>query len=81
MKVNIEIEKLVLHGFNYHDHKRISTALEQELAKLIREKGLPENFTKKEEIPWIDAPSFNAPADMNPNNIGTYVARSIYKAL
>jgi len=80
MKINIRIGKLVLHGFNYHDHKRVGTALEQELARLIKENGLPEGSTKEIEIPKIGAPSFSAPADMNPTTIGTEVARSIYRS-
>lgn len=80
MRINIEIERLVLNGFDFHDHKRISAALEQELAWLIRENGLPEGFTQGDKIPIIYPPSFTAPEDMNPRKLGTEVARSIFRA-
>jgi hypothetical protein len=80
MKIDIRIEKLVLNGFDYHDHRRISAALEQELAILIKKKGLPDRLTQGDEIPLIFAPSFTTPIDMNPRTIGAEVARSIYRA-
>jgi hypothetical protein len=79
MKIDIRIGKLVLHGFDYHDHRRISSAFKQELTRLIRENGLPKGFAQGEEVHQIIAPSFNAPEDMNPKTIGAEVARSIYK--
>lgn len=80
MKIDIRIGKLVLHGFDYHDHSRIRATFEQEFARLIMLNGLPEGFAQGDGIPQIYAPSFNAPGDMNPRIIGAEVARSIYKA-
>ena len=80
MKINIRIANLVLQGFDYHDHKRINFALEQELTTLIRENGLPSGLSEGAEISQIDAPSFNIPADSNPKIIGSEVARSMYRA-
>jgi hypothetical protein len=81
---------LVLHGFKYHDHRRISVAIEQELTRLISENGLPK--TKRGEIEdyyynnkmrhHIDAGSFNVSPNRNdPKSIGAEIARLIYSSL
>lgn len=79
----------MLYGFEYHDHRRISTAVKQELIRLISEKGLPK--TKGGEIkdyyyyqmPYrVDAGSFNiSPKMNNPKTIGSEIARLIYNSL
>ena len=79
MNINIRIGKLVIHGFNYYDHKRISSALEQEMARLIKENGLSGSFAQEGQISQLDVPSFNAAKDMNPRTIGTRVAQSLYE--
>jgi hypothetical protein len=84
MKIHLAIGELVLHGFEYHDHRRIGIAIEQELATLIRDNGLPgksSTATEEYEIIHINAGSFNAPVNMNPKIIGIEVARSIYRGL
>lgn len=78
MRVEIEIDKLVLHGFDYQDHKRIGMALEHELDRLVKDNRVLERFTKGAEIPEIVVPSFSVPTDMNPRTIGIEVARSIF---
>jgi hypothetical protein len=79
MRIRIKIDELVLHGFNYHDHRRISAAIEGELARLIRENGLPQGMNVAKEIPKIDAGSFNLSDRTNPKAIGDQIARSIYR--
>ena len=81
MKIDIKIGKLVLHGFDYHDHRRIKVALERELAYLIKENGFPNGFVHKNEILQVSAPSFKNPKDMNPNKIGFKIARSLFRSL
>ena len=83
---------MVLHGFEYHDHHRISVAIEQELTRLISENGLPK--TKRGEIKdddyyyyykmphHIDAGSFNVLPNRNdPKSIGSEIALLIYTSL
>jgi hypothetical protein len=79
MRIRIEIDELVLHGFNYHDHGRISAAIKGELARLIRENGLPQGMNVAKEIPQIDAGSFNLSDRTSPKAVGAQVARSIYR--
>ena len=81
MKIKVEINELVLHGFSYHDHMRVGTAVEKELAKLIGRNGLPEAFTPagSSHISSLDAGSFDLKNE-NPNHIGVEIARSLFKA-
>lgn len=80
MKIRIEIGELVVHGFDYHDHRRIGAAIEWELTRLISKNGLPQGISGNKEIPKIDAGSFNIDRHTNPRAIGAEVAKSIYRA-
>lgn len=79
-KVNINIDRLVLDGFSYHDHRRISKALEQELSRLVIEKGAP-SIAGTLDISSVDAGQFNIGSGQSPSSIGVQVARSIYGSL
>jgi hypothetical protein len=81
MEIQIRIKELVLYGFNYHDHRRISASVERELARLIKKHGVPEAATQRHEFRNMDAGSFKVPRDMNPRLIGAEIARSVYKGL
>jgi hypothetical protein len=89
-RIHLEIGEIILHGFDYHDYRRIGTAIEQELARLISDYGLKglivssahasENHSENQSD-IVDVGSFDAPMDMNPRTIGTRAARSIYRGL
>jgi hypothetical protein len=82
-KIHIEIGELALHGFYYHNYKRIAAALELELSRLVTEKGLPENWTRQQqnrELSKIDAGRFKVSRSMSPTSIGNQVAQSIYRS-
>ncbi len=76
----------MLHGFEYHNHRRISAAVEQELIRLISENGLPKakrgEIKDYYEMPYhVDAGSFNVLPNMIPKTIGAEIARLIYNSL
>jgi hypothetical protein len=82
MKINIQIAELVLEGFDYHDHKRISNAMKIELTRLVAEKGLGQTSVEQEHgVAHISAPAFQMPTDRNPRMIGNEIARSVFKGL
>jgi hypothetical protein len=80
-KINLEIDTLVLEGFDYHDHKRIGAAMKVELARLITEKGLGSAADLMGDSAQIRAPSFEVPSDRNPRAIGAEIARSVYRGM
>jgi hypothetical protein len=82
MKIDVQIDELVLEGFDYHDHKRISNAMKIELARLIIENGLDQKAVeRKDGAANISAPVFQIPMDRNPRMVGNEIARSIFKSL
>lgn len=81
MKFRVNIDELVLEGFDFHDHRRIASALKTELARLIAEDGLYRTTRREAESARISAPSFRVPSDRNPRMIGNEIARSVYKSL
>lgn len=83
MNIQLEIGELILEGFEYHDHRRIVSAMERELTRLVKENGLPRLFTEghNRAIYSIAAPQFNVRQDRNPRQIGVEVARSVYRSL
>jgi len=78
MRIRIEIDRLVLDGFDDHDHRRISSAIKFELNQLTKDMDLSE--VKSIEIPNLDAGSFNN-RGINPQMIGTKIIQSINRSL
>ena len=81
MKVRIEIGELLLEGFDYHDHRRIASAMERELARLVGGGGLQRVRSAGEGAASVKAPAFVLPFDMSPKRIGVEIARSVYRSL
>jgi hypothetical protein len=81
VKFRVQIDELVLEGFDFHDHKRIAAAMKKELARLIAEKGLDRAGGRSAESASVSAPSFHVPSDRNPRSIGNEIARSVYRGL
>jgi hypothetical protein len=80
-RIDIQIDELVLSGFNQKDRVQIGEALERELAALITERRLSNESATRLAADSKDVPSFNLPADMNPKKIGVETARSVYRRL
>ena len=82
MKIKVEINELVFHGFNYHDRMRIGAAIEQELVRLIGNGGLPKGLAVGaiNHVPSVDAGSLNI-KNQNPSAVGAEIARSLFNAL
>jgi hypothetical protein len=79
MKIHIEIDELVLEGFEYHDNHQIRIAMEQELLRLAGENGLSKKDLQEYQTRRVDAGSFNISSpNMTPKAVGGEIARSIY---
>jgi hypothetical protein len=75
MKIRVDIDELVLSGFDYNDHYSIQSAMEKELTRLFNN-DLASNFTHTQKIDTI---SFTAPFNAPPTAIGVEIAKSITK--
>ncbi len=81
MKVRLHIDSLVLNGFPEGDRYRIAAALEDELARLLAEQGVPPGLTKGISVPFLDAGSIRLSPDAGPRRIGAQIARSLFGGL
>ncbi len=79
--IEINIQELILHGFPPADRYKIAEAVRSELARMIVDKGFPQNLSQGTEIPSIDGGSFNMSKNMNAQTIGNHIARSVYGGL
>lgn len=79
--IEINIQELILHGLSPADRFKIGEAVRSELARMIMDKGLPQNFSQSTEISGIDGGNFNMLKNMNAQTIGNHIARSVYGGL
>ena len=77
--VRVEIGELALHGFRV-DPERVSAAFEHELARLVREHGVP---LAKDGALRVDALSGLAPlpAGLSARRLGQELARAVHQGL
>ena len=83
MRENLElhIDELILHGFPQGDLHRIGSAVENELARLLEESGIPESLTTRGGAENIDAGAFEVSGNSMPDAVGSQVARAVYRGL
>jgi hypothetical protein len=74
--IELHIEELILHGLPYDQRRRVAAAIEQELTRLLAERGAPDGWDGIE-------PLTPAPITVNPRlsaeAIGQEVARTVYQ--
>ncbi|HKT12486.1 MAG TPA: hypothetical protein VJW77_11745 [Terriglobia bacterium] len=80
-RINVRIEELVLHGFAATDRHRIARAVQQELARQLRQGGVPESAGNPSAPTSIDGGAFHVPAGAAPGTIGAGIGASIYRGL
>ena len=76
--VEVQIEELVLHGFEASQRDRIGAAVEREISRLFTERGIPTSLVQSQEIPYAEAIAFRVTSNANPEDIGTQIAQAIY---
>jgi hypothetical protein len=79
--VEIQIEELVLRGFAPGDRYRIGEAVEQELARLITERGIAGMAGCSVSIERLDAGAFPVAAGARAQRVGMQVAQKVYSQL
>lgn len=81
MNVEVHIEELVLHDFPPEHSHRIGEAVQNELARLFTERGVPPSLTGGGEVPRLDAGAFQIDPETGVEALGARVARSLYGGL
>lgn len=80
MKINVQIERLILDGINVAPQQRplLQAAIESELARLLAAGGLDQELAAGGAVPAVDAATMQTPGDANPARLGREIAQSIY---
>lgn len=79
--INLHIDQLTLHGFDRIDQRRLGSALQSELSRLISEQGFPTSMNQTLTIGNINAGEFRIGQNTGANGIGTEVAQKIYRGM
>lgn len=82
MKPDIElhIDELVIHGTSPTDRRRVGEAVELELARLLRERGIP-GIERNVSLDRLDAGSITVSSSVRGETMGAEIARSLYEML
>jgi hypothetical protein len=79
MKIDIQIERLILSGVDVSQSQRVKLqgAIEAELARLVKVFGLPVHLQGGGRIPKLPA-DFSLTNTSNPVQLGQEIAQAIY---
>ena len=73
-ELEINIERLTLHGFPLNDRFRIGESLKIELTRLITEQGLPTTLGREGNIYQMEGSSIKNINNSNPEAAGNQIA-------
>ena len=82
--LDLRIEALMLHGFERIDRYQVASAIERELARLLREPAAHDRLRRRGatgEAYGLDAGSFIVPHDATPDAVGVQVAQAIWRGM
>ena len=79
--IELHIEELVLHGFSPGDRYQIGEAVEQELTRLLADRGVPQSLAEGGEIASVDGGAFEVAAGSRAEVVGAQVAEVVYGGL
>jgi hypothetical protein len=85
--LDLRIEELVLHGFERVDRHRVASAIERELARLMREPAAHEALRRRGAADGnvgadrLDGGAFIVPHDASAHAVGVQVAQAIWRGM
>lgn len=79
--IEINIDELVLHGFQPGDKKQISEALEIALMHVFAQRNVSPAFNQSADIHFLNAGSFGISSKSKPVQVATGIANSIHTTL
>lgn len=78
VQIEVEIEQLVLEGFDPRDRARIGAALERELGRLLGEGGVPGAWGAGGSVAHLDAGSFEMTPGGSAESVGASIAAALH---
>jgi hypothetical protein len=79
--IQLEIEALVLEGFEARHARRITAALQDELSRLLQEEGAPGAWESSFTAAQLETGPIQISPRHTPEAIGVQAARAIYRGL
>ncbi len=79
--IKIHIEELVLHGFAPGDRHQIAAAVENELSRLMTERGLQGIRTNAIAVGRINGGAFKVEAGAKAQVTGAEIARAVFRSV
>lgn len=83
MKINIQIDRLVLDGFDLSRSQRplMQAAFETELARLLVRDGLSNELASDVRLPSLQVPAIQVDNTNNPHAFGQQVAQAVHRGI
>jgi hypothetical protein len=81
MRINVNIEQLVLHGFAPGDRMAIAAAVKRELAMQFAAEARAASLRRECDIPCIQGETFQVRPHSGADAVGTQIARAVYRGL
>ena len=80
MNINLHIERLVLDGLDIAPERRqiLQAAVEQELSRLLTERGLSPGLAQGVAVPRLSASAMQLNSTSSPTELGQQIAQSVY---
>lgn len=79
--LRLQVNEVVLHGFNPRERYALGDAIQQELSLLLADRGLPGWLAGAGVIERLDGGAFAPAPDSRPLALGAEVARAVYRGL
>lgn len=83
MNVNLNIERLVLEGFQLRpgEHLLVRAAAERELSRLLSERGISRELLSGGAVPRLTAGDIRLSGEADAGQIGRQVAQALYGSI
>jgi hypothetical protein len=80
--IDLVVEEVVLHGFEWVDGEQVGRRLERELRRLIAHRGVPAALSRGgRDRPTLEGLSFQLGRDAGADALAGQVARALYGGL
>jgi hypothetical protein len=80
-KIELQIGELILHGIPAALRRDVAAAIEQELTRLLSERGLPPELAQGGSIPHVGVDDMRLAAGAKAGDVGKQIAQGMYSNL
>lgn len=79
--IELNIEELILEGFEDRNRRAIEEAVERELSRLFAERGIPPSLENGGRIDNLDGGIFEMKPGLKAEMIGVRIAQAMYRGI